>query len=71
MAKSEYKLGETFQYGRIKLKVEKQTETCKGCFLSKVCSYGLFDSFIIISAGYCRSFERDDNTDIVFKKVED
>lgn len=71
MAKNECKIGEEIQFGLIRLKVEKEEETCKGCFLSKVCSYGLFDSFIIISVGYCRSFERDDNTDVVFKKVED
>lgn len=71
MKKTEFKIGEEVSFGLIKLKVEKEKDTCEGCFLFKVCSYGLFDSFLISYVGYCREFERDDNTSVVFRKVED
>lgn len=71
MAKKEFKVGEEVNFGLIKLKIEKEKDTCEGCFLFKVCSYGLFDSFLISSVGYCREFEREDKTSVVFRKVGD
>lgn len=68
MAKKEFKVGEVFQCGLVKLKCVKQEEglDCVGCFFEDCCMFALGKIF-----GECSSREREDKTDIIFVKVED
>lgn len=69
MNKKEFKVGEIFQCGLITLKCEKNDDTglCDKCyFLNKDDCMDFFDLI-----GSCHSSKREDNTDVVFVKVED
>ena len=64
----ELKVGETINYNGHILKVEKDKEDnlCKGCF---------FELFLDCTkswniVGTCNAVERDDKTDVIFKKIE-
>lgn len=67
MKKKEFKVDEVFQCGLVKLKVEKQTDHCEGCafrdfaFCGEICEF----------SGSCNGIEREDKTDVIFKKVEE
>lgn len=61
----EYKIGEVFQFGKIKLKcVKGDNETCTGCIFSKlsVCEYSELVPFL----GECIGTERKDKTGVIF-----
>lgn len=71
--KTEFKIGETFQYGLAKLKCVKapcnyQIESCYQCALyynwEDMC---LGQEFV----GNCNKREREDKTDVIFVKVEE
>lgn len=56
-------IGEVFYYRGVKLKVEIATAICEGCF---------FNSNILVcpeNIGNCGHNTREDNTDIIFKKI--
>lgn len=69
MSKTEFKIGEVFQCGLVKLRCVKATNLCDGCVfyngdpLTKDCSY--------IALGNCGSCYRKDKTNVIFKKVEE
>lgn len=68
MAKKEFKIGEVFQCGLVKLKCEKATIDCTNCFFEGVdyCCTSINEM-----TGSCDSSEREDKTNVVFVKVED
>lgn len=69
MAKKEFEIGEVFQCGLVKLKVVKQEKigTCTGCALNRLEYCTAVQEFV----GSCYHADREDNTDIVFVKVEE
>lgn len=73
MAKKEYKIGEVFQCGLIKLKVEKAQnprDPCRECFIGKLT--GNSDCFCFEPiVGECTCYDREDKTSVVFVKVEE
>lgn len=69
MERKEHKIGEAFQCGFITLKCEKSTDSCDGCFFNDVCSGELYDE-IIEMAGPCFDSIREDQTDVIFRKVK-
>lgn len=69
MKKKEFKIGETFQCGLIKLKVEKARSIaswCDGCFFHFRC----FKEIVPAITGPCARTKREDKNDVVFVKVE-
>lgn len=68
MAKKELKLGETFQYENVKLKVEKAKALCSGCYFYE---NGLdCTGEIEKTIGDC-TLGRKDGQEVVFVKVEE
>lgn len=70
MKRKEFKVGEVFQCGLIKLKCEKEQKTrgcCDGCFFHFNC----FTEITSEIAGPCNSLRRKDKTSVIFVKVED
>lgn len=69
MAKKEFKVGEVFQLGLVKLRVEKSyMGFCKGCFFRS----SFYDcNSIETLTGECHHDEREDKTDVIFVKMED
>lgn len=68
MAKKEFKVGEEFQFGMIKLKCEESKYGCSGCYFyrfSNACKE--FEEV----AGNCLSENREDEKDVIFVKVEE
>lgn len=65
MAKKEFKIGEIFQCGLVKLKC-KNEKKCSDCFFHSFCTIDV-DKI----TGCCSHTERDDKTDVIFVKVED
>lgn len=69
MAKKEFKVGEVFQFGLVKLRVEAETpsKSCSQCNfnLTRLCCNT--DDY----TGGCFAFDREDKTDVIFVKVED
>lgn len=63
MAKKEFKIGETFQCGLVKLKVEKSGRKCDGCYFLGGCKRRI--------TGACSAESREDNTDVIFVEVEE
>lgn len=64
----EFKIGEVFQCGLVKLKVEKEDEnSCLKCFFNGTFLCGNMNQLI----GSCYDDEREDKTDVVFVKVEE
>lgn len=68
MAKKEYKIGEVFQFGLVKLRCESETDRCEGCFLNDITSYQKDCKKLI---GECEFIHREDDTDVIFVKVEE
>lgn len=66
----EYKIGEEFQFGRIKLRVEKcdYAISCENCFLKRLMDecYKLREAI-----GPCSEIERKDEQSVKFVKVEE
>lgn len=69
MKRKEFKVGEVFTCGLVKLRCEKiETYYCDGCFLNDVCeTQGCCKELV----GECGSMNREDKTDVIFVKVED
>lgn len=68
MAKKEFKVGEVFQCGLIKLKVlEEDENSCLRCFFNRTYLCGNMNDLI----GSCYDDERQDKKNVVFVKVED
>lgn len=68
MAKKEFKIGEVFQCGLIKLKCEgRHYGACANCYFryKDDCS----DVFDLV--GSCYASDREDKTDVIFVKVEE
>lgn len=67
MAKKEFKIGETFQFGFVKLKCEVGHNRCDGCALFDIDYCENLCAFI----GECDAKYRKDKTDVIFVKVEE
>lgn len=71
MAKKEFKIGETFQFGFVKLRVEKPDSNdlllCEKCFFNGGCCIDKIKDAI----GNCVWDRREDKTDVIFVKVEE
>lgn len=70
MPNKEFKVGETFQCGLVKLRVEKVrcvASWCDGCFFHFRC----LKVTVRTIAGPCTRTHREDKTDVVFVKVEE
>lgn len=70
MAKTEYQVGEIFQCGLVKLKCvksENEFNPCEGrVFNSHIGCVGIIGMF-----GGCSIFNREDETNVIFVKVEE
>lgn len=67
---TEYKVGEVFQCGLIKLRCEESRiigSCCEGCFFHFYC----FKETTRNIAGPCARTQRKDKTDVIFVKVEE
>lgn len=66
----EYKVGEEFQFGRIKLRVEPCIfeNSCKGCFFELFCDNDC--KRIETATGRCDK-RREDKESVIFVKVEE
>lgn len=69
MPKKEFKVGETFQCGLVKLRVvkEERAGTCTGCDLHGLECCIAIQEFI----GSCFRADREDKNDVIFVKVEE
>lgn len=68
MAKKEFKVGEVFQFGLVKLRVVEEDEnSCLRCFFNGTYLCGNTSKLI----GSCYDDEREDETNVVFVKVEE
>lgn len=70
MEKKMYKIGEVFQCGLIKLKVEETrclASCCKGCYFHTFCIKAITEEI----AGPCDKIHRGDKTDVIFIKVKE
>lgn len=70
MKKEEFKIGEVFQCGLVKLKCVKANKECDGCFFDKLIS-SCMSSCIADMTGECDSGYRLDKTDVIFVKMEE
>lgn len=68
MEKKEFKIGEVFQCGLVKLKCKKAIDNCDGCFL---CDSITFQNDCRVLVGECGKIEREDNTDVIFEIVKE
>ena len=65
----ERKIGEEFDFLGVNLEVtEGEENSCDGCYIcgTQICVYECIINFL----GSCASSEREDNNDVIFKKVE-
>lgn len=71
MTKKDFKVGEIFQFGFAKLKVEKtDLELCDQCGECFMFDYINYCNDLIDIIGSCEGKKREDKTDIIFVKVE-
>lgn len=63
MKRQEFKLGETFLCGLIKLKCVEGHNACEGCYFEAHCLHEV--------AGRCGASSRADKTEVIFVKVEE
>lgn len=72
MEKKEFKVGKVFQLGFHKLKVEKTKakpcDQCEECFMY---DYIYNCGYMVEIFGSCEGKNREDNTDVIFVKVEE
>jgi hypothetical protein len=69
MEKKEFKAGEIFQCGLLKLKCEKSSFSCKGCyFLGSSLDCRILNRMV---TGNCLKTERKDKSDVIFIEVKD
>lgn len=67
MAKTEYNLGEVFQCGMVKLRVEEAyMGSCDGCYLDDLGCYGQLRDIV----GLCDN-SRKDESNVIFVKVKE
>lgn len=73
MEKKEYKAGETFQCGLVKLKaMEISGLDCSKCFFYSICTALGNDSLLLTDfIGGCCIADRNDKGNIIFVKVEE
>ena len=64
MAKTEYKVGETFQFGLKTLKCVEAEKNCEGCILTDIENCNEF-------VGSCYPNTREDHKDVIFIEVEE
>lgn len=65
----EYQIGETFDFGKMRLKViEQQPWICEGCVFDEDCPMG-HDSIRNKILGSCDSLGRTDQKDVIFVEV--
>lgn len=67
MAKKEFKVGETFQCGLVKLKCIKSEASCFRCYFVNEDNCFSFSKIV----GPCYHSEREDKTNVIFVKVEE
>lgn len=60
----EYKVGEVFPFGKIKLKCVEATSNCTGCFLSSF-------AYCTWCTGECSWNKRTDRKDVIFIEVKE
>lgn len=66
--KKEFKVGEIFQFGLVKLKCDKgDCGSCNNCYFRYKDDCSVFFDF----TGSCHFSNRKDKTDVIFVKVED
>lgn len=70
MKKKEFKVGETFQFGLIKLRAVERTYCCKGCYFLDNDDMQCGEEVEKI-VGHCTSSERSDGKSVAFVKVEE
>lgn len=68
MEKKEFKIGEVFQCGLIKLKCVEEINFCKGCFLNDITSVQKQCKKLV---GECESLDRKDGEGVIFVKVDE
>lgn len=68
MGKKEFKIGEVFQCGLVKLKVEPARNFCSHCFLNNVCDDIDHCRELV---GECLEEFREDNTSVIFIKINE
>lgn len=73
MAKKEFKIGQVFQFGNVKLKVVKSKESfqCQGCFFHESKDVYCIVQYVWDATGDCNPGKRKDKTPVKFVKVED
>lgn len=70
MDRSEFKIGEVFQFGNIKLRVDVgKPGKCAGCLLFDIVEGPCQRFFEVV--GHCQAMYRKDKTDVIFVKVEE
>lgn len=68
MAKKEFKVGEVFQCGLVKLRVERIDDyRCVECYLNAFDCHGELCGLV----GICNGFDREDKQNVIFVKVEE
>lgn len=67
MKKKEFKIGEEFQLGLKRLRVEEGYK-CEDCYFSRCCCTD--PDFINDTVGNCESHAREDKTEVLFKEIE-
>lgn len=72
MKKKEFKIGEVFQFGLIKLRAveRKKTYCCKGCYFVDNDDMQCGEEVEKI-VGHCTSSERCDGKNVIFVKMEE
>lgn len=68
MKKFEFKVGEEFQLGLKRLRVE-EGDACEDCYFGRLCMNNDVD--IADMVGYCASAERLDKQMVIFKEVKE
>lgn len=66
--KKEFKIGEVFDLGINKVRVENCKNFCSHCLLNKICD-DIDQCYKLV--GECRAMFREDKTDVIFVKVEE
>ncbi len=60
-------IGEVFQYDSVKLRVVKNWKNkCNGCYFENKHICSKYRDLL----GYCSSFCRDDNRDVIFREIK-
>lgn len=67
MEKKEFKVGEEFQFGIIKLKCIKSNGSCLGCFFNKLAH----TECTIKTIGHCSIVYRSDGENVIFSEVKE